>query len=1120
MALRIPRIGFLVAVLLGSTSLAALACVPLETAAAAGARPDLVVTRVVPSASVVEAGSSLHVSTTTRNRGRGAAGRSTTSLLLSRDARPSRGDVVLARLAVPRLTRGAGKRVSVAVEAPRTPGSFHLLACADARHAVRETDEDDNCRAISLVVREPARPDLGVTALTVSSPDYRGSGPVVAAGSRQLVQVTTANSASVPAAASLTRVYLSADDAPDAGDVVLGLVQVGQLEGGASQRGSTYADLPDTAGDLFVIACADDDRAVEEADESDNCFSQPITITPGWPDVSVGLGLPGVVDVDGAGGTLPLTITLRNETQVASPATSLQIVSATDELDPASGWSAPDQRRLVVPSLGPSDEAELPVDLALASYSQPQRRAAGLRIVLLAPDGRVLTSATTSLRLHPTYSEGQEPDFTLEDLTTGAFAIAGDLRSSLHVGVDVADLGSLGGVPITSGDPLAVTAEITDTPQWSDGAAVWQSRDWTQDDPARLSFALDWPGQVPADPRYLVVCADAVTSAADAARSTPYWPFEESDESDNCLSRQVSFVDLTRPLTPAEGADPAFPHTPAPASVAVGLDPPTVQQWVPYASDRVLSAQAGAGVHATVRVPAGAFLEDQQVSLTPARVSETDADHPLPFTVLGAVDLEPSDLLAQRRLRVTFTLDEPTDSVVVFGAGADGSNLHLLPVVENPGGGWSTDEISVLTSHLGVFGVAVADPGQLAALHEDWPALSDLQAEAAAAPGALSARASALAGTPPLDPDQDRADRLGMLLARWNEVAIPAYDDALGGDPIAVVSATQTISDWAQQAEQSPAADAVPLPALLDQVPTMIDHLARLGLDQAIASCAPGDGGITALRGMLAARRVALGSGEGDYRRGDWEAALPQCAEVAVDLDLAWETSATETSTWPQPCGSDFPDVTSFDRDWTVVEAGEMKGSTDATLSAEDSQLGGALPLTWDSFSGSRGGSGHDRDSYDWSFCPINDWSVQVDSDPGHDTTFAARVLTVGADRTRSGAADLKVGVHVVPGATVATSTTSEDSVTGHEQGTGSAPYVVPGQAEDRIVTVSAPSDDDPETLSGVGFFSTDDQWDTSRFGGGPTSRLGWGGTVIGASTTDATYTITVSPVWQLSARR
>lgn len=121
----------------------------------AARRPDLVETAVLVSRRAVPPGASLRLTDTLQNGGGVAAPRSTTGYYLSRDGAYTRGDLRVGRRSVgslpPRATSRGSRTVTVARSTP--PGSYRVLACADDRRRVRESNELNNCSAATGQVK-------------------------------------------------------------------------------------------------------------------------------------------------------------------------------------------------------------------------------------------------------------------------------------------------------------------------------------------------------------------------------------------------------------------------------------------------------------------------------------------------------------------------------------------------------------------------------------------------------------------------------------------------------------------------------------------------------------------------------------------------------------------------------------------------------------------------------------------------------------------------------------------------------------------------------------------------------------------------------------------------------
>lgn len=144
--------------------------------AASKKRPDLVVSSVAASPAKVAAGGVLTVKDTTANRGRKAAPRSVTRYVLSKDKKLNRGDVRLRDRAVRALKprkKQATKALKVRVPATTKPGTYWLLACADARKKVKESNERNNCRAVRkrvTITKAPfAWPKTGAVKVNITA---------------------------------------------------------------------------------------------------------------------------------------------------------------------------------------------------------------------------------------------------------------------------------------------------------------------------------------------------------------------------------------------------------------------------------------------------------------------------------------------------------------------------------------------------------------------------------------------------------------------------------------------------------------------------------------------------------------------------------------------------------------------------------------------------------------------------------------------------------------------------------------------------------------------------------------------------------------------------------------
>jgi subtilase family serine protease len=222
--------------------------------------------------STAAAGAVVSVTDTTKNQGAGLTDPSMTRFYLSTNITLDAADILLNDCrAIPGLASGASSAGSTSVTLPLglQPGTYYLIAKADADGAVGETSEANNtaARAVSI------GPDLIVSALQVPS--------TVTAGSLVSVTDTIKNQAAGIAGPSTTRFYLSANILLDATDILLdGSRAVPALAGGASSAGPTSVLMPPglPPGTYYLIAKADGEDTVAESAESNNAGARALQV--------------------------------------------------------------------------------------------------------------------------------------------------------------------------------------------------------------------------------------------------------------------------------------------------------------------------------------------------------------------------------------------------------------------------------------------------------------------------------------------------------------------------------------------------------------------------------------------------------------------------------------------------------------------------------------------------------------------------------------------------------------------------------------------------------------------------------------------------------------------------
>lgn len=267
---------------------------------------DLIETSVSNPPATAAAGSGFSVTDTTKNQGNVNSGASTTRYYLSADTMKGAGGVLLTGTRpVPALAAGATSIGTLSVTIPSTIafGTYHLLACADDKGVVMESNETNNCVASASAT--VIGPDLVVSAFSV--PAIGGAGLAISVTSTTKNQVGAS-----PAPASTTKFYLSTNSTWDTGDMLLGSRAIPFLAAGASSSGAVLLTIPagTATGNYYVIAKADGDDLIFETNETNNAKSASIRISP--PDLVV--SAISVPSIGGAGLKITATNTTKDQT--------------------------------------------------------------------------------------------------------------------------------------------------------------------------------------------------------------------------------------------------------------------------------------------------------------------------------------------------------------------------------------------------------------------------------------------------------------------------------------------------------------------------------------------------------------------------------------------------------------------------------------------------------------------------------------------------------------------------------------------------------------------------------------------------------------------------------------
>lgn len=255
-------------------------------------------------------GASITIGDTTSNQGGGAIGPTTTRYYFSSNSLLDGQDTVLGGRPVPGLDAGASHTGGATVTLPATiaPGTYYIIAKADADDVAAETQEGNNTSARTMQVGG----DLVVSAF--SAPSKGGAGLTL------LVSDTTLNQGTATVAASVVRFYLSPNAGLDAGDFVFAEGRsVPELAPGAESGGSTLLTVPVTTGPgtYYLFAKADGDATVLETQESNNAALRSVLI--GTDLVVSTLAVPAKGE---AGSTISVSETTSNQGGGAAPAST------------------------------------------------------------------------------------------------------------------------------------------------------------------------------------------------------------------------------------------------------------------------------------------------------------------------------------------------------------------------------------------------------------------------------------------------------------------------------------------------------------------------------------------------------------------------------------------------------------------------------------------------------------------------------------------------------------------------------------------------------------------------------------------------------------------------------
>lgn len=518
------------------------------------------------------------------------------------------------------------------------------------------------------------------------------------------------------------------------------------------------------------------------------------------------------------------------------------------------------------------------------------------------------------------------------------------------------------------------------------------------------------------------------TGATDAGMNGRYYSVMVSNSAGQVTSASVQLGVSTSssggsdgPLQPLSGDAEPFSHTAAPLSGTIASGSASTQSiisWDPKAYGFQPGLTHTNGAQTRLFMPGGVFRDEVFI-----RITELTDIGPQVSAVLAAVRIEPGDLMAEKTITATFTI--PTDvmatvdvnQMIGFAADADGSNLHLMPIV--PGTlGTLASRPGVQINHLGIVGIAVATPAQQAALAAAWPTEQDDQIDAVLAP-ALTAKWRIAVGAPAgnsrvkIQADGPAESPFAaQLRGYFNDVVVPAFAAAYG-DPAQIPAAIQNGLTFLRNAALTGTSEAGgEFYDIAQDLTTRINSLLDTYADYVADQCR-NIGGPPQLQQMLGVLRTLQLMGH-DEKAAQLDGVVDQCSHFKA----TFRHDFTRNGHWSTG------GVTTDESIHTIVEGTTTLGLNQATVISPMRLTTAVLDRT----SSSVTGTGHAT------------WEPESDTSPWGMFNLSTPVL-----RTRSGtpSTSVELSLHAFTNVPLQVTETTT-SVTGSTFATPDVPVSIP----------------------------------------------------------------------------
>ena len=468
-------------------------------------RPDLMVTAPSVTDSAPAAGATFTLSATVRNDGEGGSEATTLRYYRSTDATITTSDTEVGTATVAELAASGSASESVALTAPSTPGTYYYGACVDT--VTEESDTTNNCSAsVQVMVPEPElHPDLAVASISVSD-----GAPVV--GATFTLSATVRNDGKGGSERTTLRYYQSRDARITTSDTEVSTDAMAELAALGSASGSAELTAPANAGTYYFGVCVD--AVTDESDTTNNCSTSiqvtvqaTVTEPQGHPDLMV--GTPSVSDNGpAAGASFTLSVTVRNDGEGSSEATTLRYYRSTDAIITTSDMEVSTNS---VTGLGAAGSSSQSVDLTAPDTSGTYYY--GACVDAVTDESNTTNNCSSSVTV--TVPEPDKPDLVVESPSVDDSGPAAGESFTLSATVKNEGGGAAAATTLRYYRSTDVTIATSDTQVGTDAVAGLAAA-------GSSSQSVDLTAPATYGTYYYGACVDAVT--------------DESDRTNNCSS--------------------------------------------------------------------------------------------------------------------------------------------------------------------------------------------------------------------------------------------------------------------------------------------------------------------------------------------------------------------------------------------------------------------------------------------------------------------------------------------------------------------------------------------------------------------------------------------------------